>query len=75
MGETPVALEAAKEWATMVLVMAKATLVVVVVVMVAGVTVTMVKILELAGVHMQPMVLAGMGQLPVMAAMEVMVWG
>jgi hypothetical protein len=55
--------------------MAKATLVVVVVVMVAGVTVTMVKILELAGVHMQPMVLAGMGQLPVMAAMEVMVWG
>jgi hypothetical protein len=60
----------------MVLVMAKATLVVVVVVvMVAGVTVTMVKILELAGVHMQPMVLAGMEQLPVMAAMEVMVWG
>jgi hypothetical protein len=56
--------------------MAKATLVVVVVVvMVAGVTVTMVKILELAGVHMQPMVLVGMEQLPVMAAMEVMVWG
>jgi hypothetical protein len=74
MGETPVALEAAKEWATMVLVMAKATLVVVVV-MVAGVTVTMVKILELAGVHMQPMVLVGMEQLPVTAAMEVMVWG
>jgi hypothetical protein len=70
--EISVALEA-KEQATMVQAMAKATQVVVVAVaMLAGLIVTMVKVLELVGVDMLAMVLEGMEQL-VMVAVEAMV--
>jgi hypothetical protein len=69
--EIPVALEA-KEQATMVQAMAKATQVVVAVAMLAGLIVTMVKVLELVGVDMLAMVLEGTEQL-VMVAVEAMV--